>query len=611
MLKQGKKFEHEVHLGFLVIVFVLLLLNVVANYVVYRARATQHETWSSQFGTAALAASREVAQQWPAQLTNEQIARLTGQYELTGIVVVRSQPQADSLEARREWFASVVWQLPHDQVPQFVEKLILSDYSRVTRGSKNEYFFVYPTAGAGGSLVILSANIPELAFLDDSANVLLYFGLGALALVTLVYLVLSRYIFSPFRRIKAEALKAGRSVDLGDDDAEALVAEYRSIIRELQRNETELRRLNDEITRRADSLEHLHQSMLRSMQIGLVTLNARETVIEVNEVAARMLGTDDSAVGRRFEDVVPNLEPLHKSARQALQAGVVGGYRELAVGAHMDRRTATWGVTLSLIKDQDDKLMGLSIWMADISELVQLRGEVESKNRLAALGEMASGLAHQLRNSLGAISGYGTLVKKRLVKAEIPVDQAESLLDESRQAESLISRFLTFARPFDYSPTGVRLDDLLVQIVESFTVRDDCRLVTVETDLRAKATIAADALLLKQAIGNLLDNAANAYADRRGVIRVTSTLQNGGVSICIADEGEGIAADKLDRIFTPFYSSRSLGTGLGLPLVRKIVDLHQGRITVESAEGRGTRFTLIFPVAEYSESVSPSLHSTR
>ncbi|HVP07590.1 MAG TPA: ATP-binding protein, partial [Candidatus Acidoferrum sp.] len=108
--------------------------------------------------------------------------------------------------------------------------------------------------------------------------------------------------------------------------------------------------------------------------------------------------------------------------------------------------------------------------------------------------------------------------------------------------------------------------------------------------------VAIDPLLLKQAVSNIIDNAVNSYESRSGIIEVTSAVDNGELVMKVADHGCGIPKESLDKIFTPFYSSRPSGTGLGLPLAARLVDLHGGRITVDSDRSSGTRFTIRLPL---------------
>jgi len=211
---------------------------------------------------------------------------------------------------------------------------------------------------------------------------------------------------------------------------------------------------------------------------------------------------------------------------------------------------------------------------------------------------MAGGLAHQIRNSLGAISGYGTLVKRRMQRESQNVEPVESLLDECREAGELITRFLSFARPFEYAPFRTDLKATLEECLESQRMRLSTAACELVFRPQEAARVDADAVLLKQAIGNLLDNAIKAIGDGAGTVTVSLTVEDDLAVVAIEDSGCGIPPDELDKIFTPFFSSRPSGTGLGLPLAAKIIDLHSGKLEVQSELGRGTRFIVSLPRLE-------------
>ena len=179
----------------------------------------------------------------------------------------------------------------------------------------------------------------------------------------------------------------------------------------------------------------------------------------------------------------------------------------------------------------------------------------------------------------------------------------ETLLDETRVANELISRFLTFARPFDYAPHAISLNTLVTECLDSFRVRPDFQRMDLIEQLETNVALPADPVLLKQALANLIDNAVNAYGGSGGTIEVSIVAERDQVLLTVRDFGSGITADNLDKIFTPFYSSRPSGTGLGLPLVAKIVALHSGTIEVKSEPGVGTCFGIRLPLTDSNEPV--------
>lgn len=545
---------------------------------------------------AALVISRTVQQKYPEPLAAYELDEIRKQYQLSQLLPAPARPAIRTADAMRSWLGSVLRRVPADRFPQLAEKLFSAEYNELTRGPGSEYYYLYPIpAGAGSELLILTVDRPGLAYFDDSRRVILYVQIAALAVVALVYFALSRFIFNPFRRLKEQAVKAGRLIEDADNETDAIVQEYETVIKQLKRNEAELLRLNAAIQSRAESLEQLNEYLLASSEFGIVTLNPEGTILAINPTAGRLLRLESKEfIESTFAGLPGELGELCEALSRAIETGTEIGYREYA-GLFEDHPDVVLGVTISFIRNRNQNTVGLLVLINDLTELSRLRRELESRERLAALGEMAGGLAHQIRNSLGAISGYATLIRKRQVKAERPTETVSALLEETREAGGLIDRFLAFARPFEFTPELTSLDRLIEGSLGPFRVRDDCREMEFQTERCGGLEVMVDGVLMKQALGNIIDNAIGAYHHRRGLVKVSGGCLDDQAAITIEDYGCGIPPDELEKIYTPFFSSRPAGTGLGLPLARKIIDLHGGRISVESELGKGTRFTISWP----------------
>ncbi|MBD3257668.1 hypothetical protein GF377_04490, partial [candidate division GN15 bacterium] len=238
--KHKSRYESEVHLGLLAITLLLLFLNVASNYILYQARTSQQDQTLARMRQAAVALSRQVQTAYPNELSTAQVASAEATFGLTGMVVVPSRPADESEEAKRSWLRDVVRQLPPDHLPMVAEALFTADFHQLARGSGNQYYYLYPVpAGAGHNLLILTTEHSQLAYLDDSRATLFVIQVASLAFVAVVYFLLSRFIFSPFRRLRRTAQEAGRSVDEDEDETEAIVREYEDIIERLRDNEME------------------------------------------------------------------------------------------------------------------------------------------------------------------------------------------------------------------------------------------------------------------------------------------------------------------------------------------------------------------------------------
>jgi signal transduction histidine kinase len=604
MAKRPYRYETEVHLGLLMIVCVLLTLNVVSNFAIYRIRNWLGESTTSDLQRASLAITRIIEDNGLDRLSPQQKEQFRSEYGLSSVTLVPSAPPDNSPEARRLWFMSLAPELPLDSLPRLAERLLGTEYRKLSRSEGAEYVYISPVPGGHGqNLLILSARLPQLALLDNASRLILIVSIGALVVVVVVYLVLSRLIFAPIRKMRREARLAGRPAAEAASGDE-LVAEYRQIIAELRDKEDQLLRLNRELRTRAESLEQFNQYLLASVDTGILTFDPNGTVLAVNDAAERILpNLPVLKKGLAYTAVLAAYPPICEELTSLIADRVVS-YREYQLG-QPDGRVLTLGITTSLVRDASGDLVGLSLLISDLSEVSRLRIELEQRSRLVALGEMAGGLAHQLRNSLGAIGGFTTLARRKSGRDESIADTLTALHDEAREAERLIERFLSFARPIQPSFEPVNLPDFLGEVVAGFKARDEYQNIEFNLESVPAITIPVDPLLIKQALGNLIDNGARAYDGRSGELAVHCSLEGNNLLIEITDHAAGIPAEKLETIFTPFYSSRPSGTGLGLPLASRMVGLHGGRISVRSVEGRGSTFTIHLPRERSAEVSSP------
>ena len=217
--------------------------------------------------------------------------------------------------------------------------------------------------------------------------------------------------------------------------------------------------------------------------------------------------------------------------------------------------------------------------------------------RLAALGQLTAGLAHELRNPLGTIKASAEMLTKQNVQQnpQVQAEMAEYIGSEVNRMNSLITSFLNFARPLQIHPVEADLnavvDDVTRQQAELARERQ-VRVVVQRAENDCKFVFDPD--LLTVALSNLVQNAIQASAAGQQV-EVRMERSAGEVKIWVTDEGHGIPAQHLESIFNPFFTTKPQGVGLGLPIVAKIVDEHQGRIQVFSEEGKGTKFEIVLP----------------
>lgn len=231
-------------------------------------------------------------------------------------------------------------------------------------------------------------------------------------------------------------------------------------------------------------------------------------------------------------------------------------------------------------------------------ELSAAQDEVRRSERLAALGQLSAGLAHEIRNPLGVIQASSELLKKNISGENHVVHELSSYIgSEVVRTNQLVTRFLDFARPAQAHRTVADLNEVVISAVSQAeeSIRNENSSVTVTTSLGKIEPFAIDVTLIESCVLNLLLNARDSMPDG-GVITVETGANDGAATIIVRDEGCGIPADSLEEIFNPFFTTRAEGVGLGLAMVSNFVDSHDGRIQVTSEPDRGTTFRISLPM---------------
>ena len=239
------------------------------------------------------------------------------------------------------------------------------------------------------------------------------------------------------------------------------------------------------------------------------------------------------------------------------------------------------------------------------SQLEASMEQLRRSDRLSALGELSAGLAHEIRNPLGALDGAVQILQRSELPAETRREFADMAGKEVDRLKSLLTDFLDFARPQTPRRTVVE-PDLLLQSVANL-VAETARMAHIEVRVDCGKTeqVSADAEQIRQVLLNLALNAVQAMPNR-GEIVLRSRQERGTVILEVVDQGIGIAPENLERIFDPFFTTRAAGTGLGLSIAHQIVEAHGGKITVKNNRERGATFAIILPLIESQPHTSPS-----
>ena len=235
-------------------------------------------------------------------------------------------------------------------------------------------------------------------------------------------------------------------------------------------------------------------------------------------------------------------------------------------------------------------------------QLRRAEADARRSERLAALGQMSAGLAHEIRNPLGVIKGSAEMLVQKLKNAEpLASELAGYIFSEVNRLNALVARFLDFARPSNLELKPVQISVVLDRALESVQTQMPGAKVRVERYYATVPDIHVDSQLCERIFVNLIQNAFQAMESSTDggepVLRLSVAPESGGVKIAVEDNGPGVPPELREQVFNPFYTSKKDGVGLGLAIVAKFVDAHRGRITLEPSQPRGARFRIFLPAS--------------
>lgn len=340
-------------------------------------------------------------------------------------------------------------------------------------------------------------------------------------------------------------------------------------------------------------------NVVENMPIGLIALDDRRRIAAFNSTAESVLQLPHrQVVGQEAAKVLPP-ELRAELIDGQIQIGVVEKEINCTVGGG---KIVPLEIGASLLEDENGNSLGYVILFKDLTEVRSLRREIERSRRLATVGGLAAGVAHEIRNPLSSIKGFATYFKERY--QDSPQDQktAEIMISEVDRLNRVVGQLQEFARPVEVSPKPTSLKDFMadsVRLIEHQAVEKKITVRTMNSARVDKANIDPDRL--NQVLLNLYLNAIEAM-EPGGTLDVTlSEMRDGVIGIAVADTGGGIAGQNLARIFDPYFTTKSTGTGLGLAIAHNIIEAMGGQISVQSRPGHGTTFNLAIPKPDESE----------
>ncbi len=337
------------------------------------------------------------------------------------------------------------------------------------------------------------------------------------------------------------------------------------------------------------------ENVVESMADGLISIDHEGKIVTLNRRAGEILGLKEESLRGKAVSVV-----LGQESVKWFQNGKMTMHdREVQVSTPSGNKVPL-GLSAAPLKDEMGREMGSVILLRDLREIRDLQERVRRSERLAAVGRLAAGVAHEIRNPLSSIRGFAQFFMQRFKGQEKEQEYASIMVREVDRLNRVITELLDFARPKEIRREPRSLEDILehtLRLLETELAKKSVKLKKVYED--NLPSIRVDRDRLAQAFLNLLLNSLEAI-EKEGTIEIHlgKETRSGrtNLTVSITDTGRGIPDEDLEKIFEPFFSTKQKGTGLGLAIVHQIVEAHKGEIRVQSREGEGTTFSIFLPM---------------
>jgi two-component system, NtrC family, sensor histidine kinase PilS len=345
-----------------------------------------------------------------------------------------------------------------------------------------------------------------------------------------------------------------------------------------------------------NQLDLLFRSIVESVDTGVMTINLQGTIKTFNRAAEEITGFSLGAVKNRpIADIFPEFVTfftagiIKEKSKNRMEVMIKG----------KNEKKINLGCSISPLKDKQDEQIGSILIFQDLTDIKLMEETLEKSKQLALIGEMAAGLAHEMRNPLASITGSIELLRQSLKLRDTDERLMQIVLRGKDQLDNFVRDFLLLAKPIPVTHEIVDINAIAGEVLENIKLsRDWTSKIEIISSLDGKITTFANREQIRQALHNLALNAIQAMPEGGILSLATRSLQHHDkdvVEIKIKDTGCGIEEKKLAKIFEPFFTNKDKGTGLGLTIVNRIVDGYGGRIEIKSAINRGTICTVWLP----------------
>lgn len=358
----------------------------------------------------------------------------------------------------------------------------------------------------------------------------------------------------------------------------------------LQEAVNKLKAQERQMAARAEASERLAGQIVEGLTSGMVVVDRDGAVQTLNPAARRILGLDADAGTGPMTDGLRQVPALAEVIGEALRTTAPIVRRTVT----LDRgpRPAHLGVTVSHLTGADGEMQAVVCLFTDLTAVVELEERLRLKEALARLGELTAGLAHEFRNGLATIHGYGRLLDPDALP-EPARTYVEGIRAETTALGEVVTNFLRFARPEQLAMAPVELRAIVTRAIDDLPGAADVTVCEGQF-----ATVNGDDVLLRQAFSNLVRNSLEACAGgaTTPAIVVRGAIEGNDVFVTVDDNGPGLVPAAVDRLFQPFATTKAAGTGLGLAIVQKVIVSHNGVVVAGASPAGGARFQVRLPI---------------
>ncbi|WP_165000377.1 ATP-binding protein [Anaerophilus nitritogenes] len=346
------------------------------------------------------------------------------------------------------------------------------------------------------------------------------------------------------------------------------------------------------------NLENYTQNILDSITNGFIAVDRNLMIKSMNKEGQKLFQLDGGLEGRNLSTLFVEYDHVEKILKDVLK------YNKKVLNMEIkciskDEKDVYVKLFAYPLLSITDKIEGIVLVLEDVSEIRKLESQVRTAEKLSAVGELASGVAHEIRNPLGIIKTISQTIYEDTEDEELK-EGLEIIIHEIDRANSVIQSLLNFAKPNIHEGKFQSIDGLIQDILLITKKYAQQNHIEMNYELQEDVKLFVDSEALKQAFVNIIFNAVQAMPDR-GDLHVRLLKEKNWVKVSFEDSGIGISQEKIEKIFEPFYTTKDTGTGLGLSITHRIIEEHKGYMEVDSAIGKGTRIDVYLPILKEGE----------